>query len=509
MMKKNLKITGVVLSLVLTAFLGATVMIAYAKEDDKVYDGIFVGELSVGGMSKEEAQEEIEDYVTALMSEEIILTAGDKEVSVDPEQIGLTFRNTELAEEAFGVGRTGNLVKRYVQQKELQNEAIVLPISFDLDEEALKEYLEENASKLNQEAIDNGLKRENGQFVFIPGQEGRVIDVDASVAMLEEFFSTEIVGRFGKVELVSEVSQPRGSQEELAMVKDVLGSFSTDYSTSAAGRCANVQNATGFINGTIIYPGEQFSVHDTISPITRDNGYELAGAYENGTVVESVGGGVCQVSSTLYNAIIRAEVEVVERFPHSMVVSYVQPSQDAAIAGDYKDFKFRNNLEHPIYIEGYTENKHVYFNVYGVETRASNRVVTFETEIESTDEPEIKIKKVEKAIGHVAKIQDSHTGYQAVLYKIVTVNGKVESKEVFNRSTYNASPTIYEVGTASSDKEAVKAIKEAIKTNDLQTIKEAASYWSDEAIAKRKEEEEKNKESEEEDPDSLDKSGED
>ena len=91
-------------------------------------------------------------------------------------------------------------------------------------------------------------------------------------------------------------------------------------------------------------------MHDTISPLTEENGYYAAPSYSNGEVVDSIGGGVCQVSTTLYNAVLKAELEVVERSPHSMVVSYVKPSMDAAIAGDYKDFKFRNDTEVPIYI---------------------------------------------------------------------------------------------------------------------------------------------------------------
>ena len=129
-----------------------------------------------------------------------------------------------------------------------------------------------------------------------------------------------------------------------------LGGFSTDFSSSAAGRATNVKNACSLINGSVIYPGEQFSVYEAISPITTDNGYQIAGAYENGQVVDSVGGGVCQVATTLYNAVIRAELDIVQRYNHSMIVSYVKPSDDAAIAGTYKDLKFKNNLDNPVYI---------------------------------------------------------------------------------------------------------------------------------------------------------------
>lgn len=103
----------------------------------------------------------------------------------------------------------------------------------------------------------------------------------------------------------------------------------------------NVRNGASKINGSIIYPGEEFSVHDAVVPFNAENGYELAGSYENGTTVETYGGGICQVSTTLYNAVIRAELEITERSAHSMIVSYVEPSMDAAISGEYKDLKFR------------------------------------------------------------------------------------------------------------------------------------------------------------------------
>ena len=143
------------------------------------------------------------------------------------------------------------------------------------------------------------------------------------------------------MELAAEVTKPQGSEEELSKVKDVLGTFSTNYASSASGRKANIANGSKKINGSVIYPGEEFSVYQTVSPFNADNGYKLAGAYENGTTVDAYGGGICQVSTTLYNAVIRAELEVTERSGHSMIVGYVDPSADAAIAGEYKDLSLK------------------------------------------------------------------------------------------------------------------------------------------------------------------------
>lgn len=154
----------------------------------------------------------------------------------------------------------------------------------------------------------------------------------------------------------------------------MLGTFTTSYSTSGANRSGNVKNGCSKINGTLLYPGDSFSAYETVSPFTEANGYYMAGSYSNGMVVESLGGGICQVSTTLYNAVLLAELDVTERFNHSMIVNYVDPSADAAISGTAKDLKFTNNLDCPVYIEGYTtSDKHITFTVYGQETRPSNR----------------------------------------------------------------------------------------------------------------------------------------
>lgn len=257
----------------------------------------------------------------------------------------------------------------------------------NVDHDTVSELLAEKADELDQKAVDNGLVRENGTFKIIKGSQGVEVNVEKSIAAIENYVSNDWDGQGGNIELTAEIVEPKGSEEELSKVKDLLGGFNTNYSSSTQNRCDNIATAAGKINGTVLYPGEEFSVYETIGPLDAANGYELAGAYENGQTVQSYGGGVCQVSTTLYNAVILAELEVTERSNHSMIVTYVKPSMDAAIAGDYKDLKFVNNQDVPIYIEGYTSGKNVYFNIYGEETRPANRKVTYESEVVSEQDP--------------------------------------------------------------------------------------------------------------------------
>ena len=120
--------------------------------------------------------------------------------------------------------------------------------------------------------------------------------MEESVKSIEAYISDEWDGANATIALETDVTKPQGTPEELAKVKDLLGSFKTDFSSSASGRYKNVQNGCEKINGTVLYPGEQFSVYKAVSPFDAENGYELAGSYENGTTVQTYGGGICQVS---------------------------------------------------------------------------------------------------------------------------------------------------------------------------------------------------------------------
>ena len=148
---------------------------------------------------------------------------------------------------------------------------------------------------------------------------------------IQEYLNNEWDKENAMIDLVAETTQPRGTKEELSMVKDVLGTFTTSFSSSGYNRSGNVRNGCAKINGTLLYPGDTFSTYETVSPFTEANGYYEAGSYLNGLVIDSLGGGICQVSTTLYNAVLLAELEVTERFNHSMIVTYVDPSADAAI----------------------------------------------------------------------------------------------------------------------------------------------------------------------------------
>lgn len=462
---------SVILLLVLTLAFGLTVQ---AKGDDTIKTGVFADEIDLSGKTAAEAAAAIEAYVEELKNVEITLLAADNhEVTTTAGNLGITWANPELVTEAMELGIHGNVIERYKILKDLEHENKVFEIAFEFDIQAINDILTNECAKYNREAVNVSLKRENGAFQIVEGQTGYILDIETSIDVVNDYLTQEWNHQACSIALDIQVDEPQGSAEELAAVSDVLGSFTTSYSTSGSSRSANVQNGCELINGITLYPGEEFSTYDAVAPFTQPNGYYMAGSYVNGKVVDSLGGGICQVSTTLYNAVLLAELEVTERHNHSMIVSYVDPSADAAIAeSSGKDFRFVNNLEYPIYIEGYVKNKQITFNIYGKETRDAGHSVRYESEVLEVINPpaDTIYADASQPIGYIVT-ESAHIGYKAKLWKVVTENGVEVSRTQVNSSSYKMVPRSATVGTATEDPAAYEEIMAAIGTNSVDHVK--------------------------------------
>lgn len=432
-------VIGIMLILIAAYAAGSYRMIR--PDENRICKGIYIEDIDVGGMTREEAQAAVNQYVSKLSARSVEVKIGQKTVTATLSELGYACDAAPVLDEAMKQGREGNLFTNYATLRKLSQEPAVYNLEFTYSDKKVKKFISKKCGKKCVSAKNSKIKMKNGALYYTEAREGTAIDTDQTTANLMQALKEQEEAEVVVVEAVVTTEEPAVTKEQASRCKDKLGSFSTTFNAGNVSRSANVANAARLINGSVVYPGETFSVHDVISPLTEDNGYHAAPSYSNGQVVDSIGGGVCQVSTTLYNAVLRAELEVVERSPHSMVVSYVEPSMDAAIAGDYKDFKFRNNTQVPLYIEGGTYSGTIYFNIYGEENRASGRSVTFSSEITETIQPgkdKITYDKTKPA-SYMQVTQEAHIGYKAVLWKIVTENGETEKTQV-NTSTYQAAP---------------------------------------------------------------------
>lgn len=465
-----------IISLFASVLFLMTLPVSGSADNSRIIDGVYAGNIPLGGMTSGEAEATVNKVISELSGRTItLITVNDEEVTVTPSEMGFCWSNPEIIKEAVALGNSGNVVSRYKEKKRLQYMNQIYPIEYGVNNDKIKAILEEKCATFDNEAQNGELVFEDGQFIINQGVNGAVLDVEASVEKLADYMTKEWTGENTSFQLVVNVDDPEGTYEELSLVKDVLGTFHTDFKSSGANRSANVRNGARLINGSIIYPGEEYSFYDHIKPFTKANGYEIGAAYSGGKVVDSIGGGICQVSSTLYNSVLYAELEVTERKNHAMIVGYVSPGRDATIAeASGIDFKFVNNTDAPIYIEAHTtEDKQLYITIYGHETRSKDRVVEYESEVLSKTVPEGEdiFPDSSKPVGLI-EVQSAHIGYTANLWKVVTENGET-TRELVNYSVYKPAKKYAIVGTATDNAAARSTIEAAIASGSIANVKNA------------------------------------
>ena len=444
-------------------------------EGPVILDQVYVGTVDVGGMTREEAKEALEEHLAEVTPATMELR-GDGRTSerVTYGELGVTADVQTLTQKALQYGKTGSLFSRFRQIRRAQRETVTIPMDYTVGEEAVTDILQNRCGDFYGGPVNATMERKNGETVVTDGRAGNVMDIPGTLQKLEAYLNTDWDGGDGVLRTAYTVEEPRIQGDALRLVQDTLGSFQTSYATTGAASVTNIEAGARHIHGSIVLPGEEFSANAAMEPYTVEEGYTASASYENGLVVESMGGGICQVSTTLYNALLMAEMEVTERYPHSMQINYVEPSRDAAIAGDVKDLKFVNNTEAPIYIEAILANNTLTFNIYGQETRPKGRTVEYVSETLGTQEPEgIRFVATEDAVGYYQVISGPRTGLSAQLWKVVLEDGQEVSREVINTSYYMSSQQTIGVGTATEDEELRDRIVSAIDSQDEAAIRAA------------------------------------
>lgn len=255
-------------------------MTGYAKEntgsaqaDSVICEGVYAEDIHLSGMTVSEAESAINAYVESFGNTEITLQAGENHtVTVTAAELGLSWGNPEILNEAAGFGRKGNIVKRYMEMTDLSHENQIYDITFSFDRRLLRTLIAAQSESVNVEAVNPSLAREDGEFIVTPGVKGVELDVYESVDILYDYLMEEWNREDASVALSVAVLEPEYADEDLLKVQDVLASCTTSFSTSDEARSANVRNACYKVNGTILYPGEEFSTLATIAPFTTQNG---------------------------------------------------------------------------------------------------------------------------------------------------------------------------------------------------------------------------------------------
>ena len=482
MRRRRIRLAGFCLAgsiLILGIVCGALHRYVSKFPKDKIAENIYVGTVDLSGLSEEEALKKLASQKEADQKQTVSLTVEGQNAEATLEEYGLNYTDVKASvKTAMDYGKSGGLFARYKSLRKLSKENVVLNPEYTLDEKATKSILEERAVPLAKHAQNATITKNGSKLQINKEKTGKTVDKAGTIKAIKKHLNDSWNHESFAMEAKVKEEQPKVTETDLSTIQDELGSFSTD--AGGGERWKNLKNGMEKLNGTVVMPGEQISVHDVTAPYDEEHGYVQAGSYENGQVVDTYGGGICQVSTTLYNAVLFAELKVVKRYPHSMLVAYVPPSRDAAIAGDTKDFVFENNYDTPIYIFGeINDDNQLCFAIYGKETRDKTRKIEFESEEVSTEEPGVKYKAdSEMALGDMEVTGSAHTGKEVKLWKIVYENGKQVSKDVINESTYSKADKTISVGVKTKNSRAAEIVREAISTQDKSKIQAAISEAS-------------------------------
>ena len=177
----------IAIALFVCVFVQSQVFVSAKTDDSCISDGIYIEELYVGGMTAEEAQAALDEYVAELGETEFVLEAGGKQIAFTANEMGFAISNDKIIKEAVDVGKTGSLLKRYKDLKDLEHGDLIFELNISIDRETVVALLNENLAKINTEAINNGLIREDGEFIYVEGQAGVAVNVEASAALIEEY----------------------------------------------------------------------------------------------------------------------------------------------------------------------------------------------------------------------------------------------------------------------------------------------------------------------------------
>ena len=452
-------------------------------DPDIIISGVTVGGTDVSGMNASQAEAAVKKAAEDYASDSIIMLELDGERGTETalSELGMYAADLDsVIRKAVDYGKKGNPLTCYkiLKSAEKNENEKDFPVKYEVSEESAGSALEEKLAGMLRAPEDAKLTQSGGETVITEDVPGEKTDIKKTVENINRLIADErenrdTKGAAGKMRAgasaAAAVKEDAAdiTAEDLAGLTDVLGTFSTYYGESDDGRTLNVESGADHIGGTLVQPGEEVSADDLMAPYTEENGYAMAASYENNEVVESMGGGICQVSTTLYNALLFAELEITERYEHSMQVSYVEPSMDAAIADDVKDLKFRNNMETPVYIEAALSEGTLTFNIYGKETRPEGRSVEYISEtLETVESDETRFVATEDPVGTMYTRDNGHTGLKAQLSKIGRDEGVEGSREPVNYRTYLASGKTVAVGTFSENEEISAKINAAVEAQD-------------------------------------------
>lgn len=378
----------------------------------------------------------VKQYSYEIIEDELIISPGTKGLAIDKQELKQLVID-QIKEHFNGNEQKINLKLNTQEPTPIDIEKIYE----EIHSEAKNAYIEEDPFVLHKDknGIDFAISIEEAKELLTEQKDQYIIPLNITEAEVR----------------VKDLGDK--------LFKQNLSKFTTIYDAGNTNRASNIALAAKTINGIILLPGEEFSYNKVLGNTTKEKGYKLGGAYVGGKVVQAYGGGICQVSTTLYNAVLYANLEIVERYNHSYAVSYVPAGRDATVSYGGKDFKFKNTRNYPIRIDANAKNGVVSVSITGIKEEKE-----YEIELTSTVLSTIPFETTYEKTGALNEgqekvIQKGHKGQTSAAYKIIKYNNQVISKTLLSKDTYKPMNKIVQVGTKKTVQTATESVQEEKK----------------------------------------------
>lgn len=431
-MPRFLKITAFVFTI---SIIGAILIFQHFFSEHIVW-GVKVNDISLGGLTTGVAEKRLQILADRLENMPLYFTYENKRWSLEPGLAGVKVDLTGTLEKAYKIGRKGTFTDRIREFYGSLNQGREITLKVNWDDRKLDRVLSAMSNEIHVSPQSVGLEIAGDRVRKTSNsKEGRELMVKETKDRLKS-----VLSRGGnKIEVAVMKAQPALTDEVLEQIGllNVTASFSTRFNPAEKERSRNIEIAANSLKGYVIKPGETFSFNSVVGPRSEEEGYKKAMVIVNGKFVPDWGGGVCQVSTTLYNAALLVDMSIIERREHSRPVKYIPPGRGSTVAYGLIDLKFRNPLPKPMIIWSKKENNNltVYFlgeKVFGKEVLIESSDFTKLTPAVITRESD------ELPIGEELVEEEGANGYQVTTWRIVKQNGKTDRREMIGKDRVDA-----------------------------------------------------------------------
>ncbi|MDK2823161.1 MAG: hypothetical protein PWQ67_1623 [Clostridia bacterium] len=407
-------------------------------ENPVFIDGVTIHGYDVSGLTKDQAREKLSPYLKEILKQEIILTAPEnKQIWITTYQdMGIKLNLEEAIDEGLVIGNKGFIFKRWWEIIKVRKEKYNIPLKIKIEDEIAIKEIEKLTTSLVKKPKDAKLVITPDNKVTIrPDISGVGIDINRMINNLKQ--NIKLQGPISIKVLTREVKAKTTAQslKELK-IEFLLGQFTTWYNPRKKNRAENIRKAAQALDNFMLPPQKEFSFNAIVGPRTKEAGYNEAPIILNNRFTQGLGGGVCQVSSTLYNVLLRGNITVTERHPHSLPVHYVPKGMDAAVVYGFKDLKFINNTKGYILIKTYVGQGSLTIKLFG--PKKDDNEVELLSIVEKTILPKTIVKsRPDLLTGQVIVKQHGEEGYIVRVERIIRDKNKnVLVHELLTRDYY-------------------------------------------------------------------------